>query len=598
MAGATGDAAAGPPPPPDERRAVPATYGAFLGHKSGMDGSDPDHVRRVVYETSVGERESGGGCGAGRCFFACRPSSFLLSSPGSAHFENERRREKELEARLAALKLKAASLPPAAVAAAQRAADSRSATLLASRDTGRACVVADMDQFFLACHALADPSLLTRCVAVGSKDMISTASYAARAHGVRSAMPGFIAMRLCPGLEFVAPDFELYKAEAVKVRAVFARFDPDFHPMGLDEAALDLTVYCAASSLTPATAAEALRAAVRAETGLAVSCGVAPNRLLAKVASDTAKPDGVFVVPRDPAALAAYVAALPTRRVPGIGRVTEATLAALGVATCSQLHAARGVVGCLFGKATSDFLLAASLGASPERAGGDDRGGGRKGLSAERTFAATDDPAILEAKIAELAAAVAARASSEGLRPRAVGLKIKLASFEIISRQASLPPGPPAAAAVAAAAVRLFLGEPRARVRLLGVRLSAFDGDRPPGQASVADLLAQAAGGTAATTTPAGSPARGEERPASPPRPPPRALLPPPAKTWACLACTYADTPSFSLRCSVCDTVRGAREPDAVAATAAATKPRGKRRAPAATLARFLKPKNREGGGG
>jgi DNA polymerase kappa len=191
--------------------------------------------------------------------------------------------------------------------------------------------------------------------------MISTASYAARAHGVRSAMPGFIAMRLCPGLEFVAPDFELYKAEAVKVRAVFARFDPDFHPMGLDEAALDLTDYCAASSLTPTTAAEALRAAVRAETGLAVSCGVAPNRLLAKVASDTAKPDGVFVVPRDPAALAAYVAALPTRRVPGIGRVTEATLAALGVATCSQLHAARGVVTASSGNHAQAIALAAKL---------------------------------------------------------------------------------------------------------------------------------------------------------------------------------------------------------------------------------------------
>lgn len=512
---------------------------------------------------------------------------------GSAHFENERRREKELEARLAALKLKAAALPPAAVAAAQRAADGRTAALLAARDAGRACVVADLDQFFLACHALADPSLLTRCVAVGSKDMISTASYAARAYGVRSAMPGFIAARLCPALEFVAPDFGLYTAQAAKVRAVLARFDPDYVAMGLDEAALDVTDHCAAAGLSPVAAAESLRAAVRAETGLAVSCGVGPNRLLAKVASDAAKPDGVFAVPRDPAELAAYVAALPTRRVPGVGRVTEATLAALGVATCGQLHAARGVVGCLFGKATSDFLLAASLGASPERAG-DDRGGGRKGMSAERTFAATDDPAALEAKIAQLSTVVAARAATEGLRPRQVGLKIKLASFEIVSRQAPLPPGAPPAAAVAAAAVRLFRGEPRARVRLLGVRLSAFDGDRPPGQASVADLLAQAGGGGAAVT-PAGSPEHGEpapdrDRPASPLRAtaaaPPRA----PPRSWACLACTYAETPVFSLRCAVCDTVRGTRE---AAAGASAPAPRGaKRRAAAATLARFLKPKN------
>jgi len=592
--------------PPDDggggAPAVPSTFGAYLVAKAGMEGVDLARVKRVVHE----------------------------ASKNSPYFAREARREAELGERLARLRMKAAQLTPAQLAAAQAAADAKTAALLAGRDVGRTWIVADMDQFFLACHARGDPSLLTRPVAVGAAEgggVVSTASYAARAYGVRSAMPGFIALKLCPSLHFVAPDFELYAAAAADVRAVFAAFDPRFRAMGLDEAALDVTDWCAAQT-PPAdglAAAAALRAAVRAATGLAVSCGVAPNRLLAKVAADAAKPDGAAAVPRDPAALAAHVAALPVRKVPGVGRVTEATLAALGVGTCGQLYAARGLVFCLFGPATADFLLAASLGCGGAAAVDPDADArGRRGLSAERTFGATADAGVLEARVKDLAARVAERAAAEGLCPRSVTLKIKYASFDVKTRAAPLPPaagggggGPPTADAVATVALKLLRAEPAAPVRLLGVRLSSFDGgpgDRDPGQATLEDVLAPArakrGGGDAGDTdaedaTEGGGGGGGgggqsdgggkRLRAHSPPPPGP----PPPAPTtavWECRVCTFAGTPSFSLRCGVCDAVRGSLDaPPAAAAAAGAPRPPSpkKKRGAGTTLTKFFKARNK-----
>ena len=515
----------------------------------------------------------------------------------------------ELDKKVCALKLKAAALPLAALAAAQSAADVKAAALLAARDTGRTWLLADMDQFFLACHALTDPSLAERCVAVGSPGMISTASYKARAFGVRSAMPGFIALKLCPHLEFIRPCFELYIEKAREVRRVLASFDPDFQPLGLDEAALDVTDWCAARACDGLAAAAALRAAVRTETGLAVSVGIAPNKMLAKVVCDLgAKPDGAATVPRDPAALAAYVAALPTRAVGGIGRVSEAVLAALGVHTLGQLHAARGLCACLFSASTADFFLEVSLGVGSDRHP-TDRDRGRRGLSAERTFAATADGEVLAARVTGLAHHIADRATEEGLKPRTITLKLKYASFEVKTRAGPLVAGGgravPTRDTVAAAALRLLQGEPLAGpVRLVGVRLSGFEGgERAADQPSVADLFGAVGGGSAPASPCGGSaPASPRSRSRSrspPPPPPPRAPADPTAlpKTWTCLACTYAGTPRHALRCAVCDTLRGSRAPTpppaAPAAPTAARKPppRSPRRAAAAgvpPLTRFF----------
>lgn len=395
-----------------------------------MNAVDFDRVKRATYEASI----------------------------GSAHHKNEQRKEADLQTRLDRLAAKAARLSVAEVSAATASTSGRVAELIATRDRGRVWVVVDMDAFFAAVEEKDEPALAGTAFAVGSVSMISTASYAARAHGIRSAMPGFVALKLLPSLRFVPPRFERYVAEAAAVRGVLAAFDPHFHAAGLDEAYLNLTAYCGRTGKDGLAAAHDVRAAIREATGLAASAGVAPNRMLAKVAADFGKPDGVFVVPSaDAPALDAWVSSLPVRKVPGIGRVAERTLGALGVRTCGDLYAARGLVSLLFSRASADFFLAASLGAGCDEEGGgaeadgDDTAAGRRGMSAERTFAPTRHRGELEARVRSLAARLARGCASEGLAPRTLTLKLKLASFEVRSRATGLS-GAAVAAAVAAAA--------------------------------------------------------------------------------------------------------------------------------------------------
>lgn len=186
-------------------------------------------------------------------------------------------------------------------------------------------------------------------IAVGGIGMISTANYEARKYGVRAAMPGFIALKLCPHLKFVDVNFSKYEAAAASAREVFARFDPSFSSRGLDEASLCVTEYCSTSGLTPAQVqnsftvtlqhsgriasqplsrwhdamqvAERIRVEVNEETRLTCSVGIAPNTMLAKIGSDINKPNGQFEVPRTRQAVMEFLSDLSVRKVPGIGRV-------------------------------------------------------------------------------------------------------------------------------------------------------------------------------------------------------------------------------------------------------------------------------------
>lgn len=580
---------------------APLSY-VFTNHKAGMDAVDFDRVKRAVYEASV----------------------------GSAHFKNEQRKEADLAARLDKLTARASRLSAAEVATATASTSGRVAELIATRDRGRIWCVVDMDAFFAAVEEKDDPALAGAPFAVGSTSMISTASYAARAHGIRSAMPGFVALKLLPTLRFVPPRFDRYVAEAASVRAVLARFDPAFHPAGLDEAYLNLTSYCAEHGKDGLAAAHDVRAAIRAATGLAASAGVAPNRMLAKVAADFGKPDGAFAVPSaDPAALGAWIASLPCRKVPGIGRVAERTLASLGVRTCGDLHAARGLVALLFSRASADFFLAAGLGAGCDEEGGGGGGEGepaapsdtRRGMSAERTFAPTRHRGELEARVRSLSARLAAGCAAEGLAPRTLTLKLKLASFEVRSRATGLSGGAVAAAVAAAAAVReggggggegaATAGGEEAPAAPQMTTSSAADRAQdeiegeaddparptPPAVAALAASLEVAAlrllraepvcdvrlvglrlSNWAPPPTRARPPGQralddllqagggGEAAPPSRQASPPAEGGPSSSKaataptTWTCGLCTFAGTPAHSLRCEVCDGRRGARE--------------------------------------
>ena len=194
----------------------------------------------------------------------------------------------------------------------------------------------DMDAFYASVEQRDDPSLRGRPVVVawrGGRSVVCAASYEARVFGVRSAMPAIRAERLCPQAVFVPPDFVRYKAVSRQVREIFSRHTDLVEPLSLDEAYLDVTAL--ASGLPSATAtAEAIRAAIFEETALTASAGVAPNKFIAKIASDWNKPDGICVV--RPRQVDAFLLPLPVGRLPGVGKVMQGKLADLGVATVGQ----------------------------------------------------------------------------------------------------------------------------------------------------------------------------------------------------------------------------------------------------------------------
>jgi DNA polymerase-4 len=202
----------------------------------------------------------------------------------------------------------------------------------------RKIIHVDMDAFYASVEQRDDPSLRGRPVVVawrGNRSVVCAASYEARKFGVRSAMPALRAERLCPQAVFVPPDFTRYKAVSRQVRAIFARHTDLIEPLSLDEAYLDVTANT--SGLPSATAtAEAIRAAIREETQLTASAGVAPNKFVAKIASDFRKPDGLFVV--RPRQVEAFLAPLPVGRLPGVGKVMEQRLATLGLQVVADLR--------------------------------------------------------------------------------------------------------------------------------------------------------------------------------------------------------------------------------------------------------------------
>src|SRR5687768_12478559 len=203
----------------------------------------------------------------------------------------------------------------------------------------RKIVHIDMDAFYASVEQRDDPVLRGRPVVVawrGMRSVVCAASYEARKFGVRSAMPAVRAERLCPGAVFVPPDFTRYKAVSRQVREIFARHAALVEPLSLDEAYLDVTENL--SGLPSATAvARAIRAQIREETALTASAGVAPNKFLAKIASDWRKPDGLFVI--KPHQVDAFLPPLKVGIVPGVGKVMVAKLQEIGIETVGDLRA-------------------------------------------------------------------------------------------------------------------------------------------------------------------------------------------------------------------------------------------------------------------
>src|ERR1700693_4756550 len=204
--------------------------------------------------------------------------------------------------------------------------------------TVRKIIHVDMDAFYASVEQRDDPQLRGKPVIVawrGSRSVVCAASYEARRFGVRSAMPAIRAERLCPDAVFVPPDFTRYRAVSRIVREILKRHTNLVEPLSLDEAYLDVTEN--KTGLPTATrVALAIREQIRQELNLTASAGVAPNKFLAKIASDWRKPDGLFVI--QPEGIDAFLLPLPVGRIPGVGKVTESRMKAVGIATVSDLY--------------------------------------------------------------------------------------------------------------------------------------------------------------------------------------------------------------------------------------------------------------------
>ena len=202
----------------------------------------------------------------------------------------------------------------------------------------RKIIHTDMDAFYASVEQRDDPRLRGKPVIVawkGNRSVVCAASYEARAFGVRSAMPAKQAERLCPHGIFLAPDFPRYRAVSREVREICKRHTDLIEPLSLDEAYLDVTLN--KTGLPTATlVARTIREQIRQELNLTASAGVAPNKFLAKLASDWRKPDGLFVI--QPDEVDAFLRPLPVARLPGVGKVTEKKLATLGIRTVCELR--------------------------------------------------------------------------------------------------------------------------------------------------------------------------------------------------------------------------------------------------------------------
>jgi len=196
----------------------------------------------------------------------------------------------------------------------------------------------DMDAFYASVEQRDEPSLKGQPVIVGwpgERSVVCAASYEARKFGVHSAMPATRAMRLCPKAVFIHPNFDKYRAVSRDIRAIFERHTPLVEPLSLDEAYLDVTQELTGIPTATETA-EAIRREIKTETNLTASAGVAPNKFLAKIASDWKKPDGCFVI--RPHQVERFLMPLPVRKIPGVGKATEKVLLEMKIETVGDLH--------------------------------------------------------------------------------------------------------------------------------------------------------------------------------------------------------------------------------------------------------------------
>jgi DNA polymerase IV len=350
----------------------------------------------------------------------------------------------------------------------------------------RKIVHIDMDAFYASVEQRDDPQLRGKPVVVawrGNRSVVCAASYEARGFGVRSAMPAVRAERLCPNAVFLPPDFTRYRAVSRQVREIFKRHTDLIEPLSLDEAYLDVSEN--KTGLPTATrVARTIREQIRGELNLTASAGVAPNKFLAKIASDWRKPDGLFII--QPELIDSFLLPLEVGRLPGVGKVTEEKLQNLGVQTIADLrNMDLSTLERRFGRyGVRLFELARGIDRSeviPNRP--------TQSVSAEDTFERDVTLSETGPMIRRLSEKTWTASRNEPRIARTVVLKLKTSEFKILTRSHT-PVSPPSSCEELTSIALFLLGRvamhSTQRFRLVGVGLSNF---REPEDASANPTL-------------------------------------------------------------------------------------------------------------
>ncbi|XP_034781627.2 DNA polymerase kappa-like isoform X1 [Acipenser ruthenus] len=488
---------------------------ALNDNKAGMEGLDKEKINKIILEASKGSR----------------------------FYENELKKEQQVNQRIEKMLQQKEQITEQQLSKAQSQVEKLAVELERGRELGYTIVHVDMDAFYAAVEMRDRPELRDKPMAVGSMSMLSTSNYHARKFGVRAAMPGFIAKKLCPSLIIVQLHFDKYKAVSAEVREIFADYDPNFLPMSLDEAYLDITEHleqrrcwpesrrtCYISTDSPSEGGSVnegdgntspvlfedspplppqkavvfgisaeevvkeMRFRIEQRTTLTASAGIAPNMMLAKVCSDKNKPNGQYMIPPDRQAVMDFIQGLPIRKVPGIGKVTEKMLRALGITTCAELYQQGALLTLLFSETSWHHFMEISLGLGSTHI---ERDGERKSMSTERTFSELSNAEDQYSFCRELCHDLAQDLLKEELKGKTVTLKLKNVNFDVKTRASTVSSVVSTEEEIYAIAKDLLKTEidnarPQPlRLRLMGVRVSGFPAqeDKKPLQKSIIGFL-------------------------------------------------------------------------------------------------------------
>lgn len=405
------------------------------------------------------------------------------ASKGSKFFNNEEVKDKNLTEKIANILAKKAQLEKLDLSSDVRRADDYIAELELSRDLSQTVVHLDCDAFYAAVEELDRPELKDVPMAVG-KGVLTTCNYHARKFGCRSGMAGFVAMKLCPQLICVPLNFSKYMAKAQEVREVIALYDANFESASCDEAYLNITQYCIDHDMSPEEVVSQLRADVFDKAKITVSAGIAANAKLAKIGSNKNKPNGQFFLPSDRQTIMEFMKTMPTRKVNGIGRVFERELDAIGVKTCGDIYAHRGYLAKLFGQKAFQFLMQCYLGLGRTKIQQPEESH-RKSVGTETTFRELGTPDALREKLRWVADELEGDLKRTEYKGRTLCIKIKLATYEVHTRQTTPPFAVQRADDLYKYSLpmleKLMKEIPNMKLRLMGLRVTHIISTKKPG---------------------------------------------------------------------------------------------------------------------